>query len=265
VTSSAGTEADRPLEQRWWTWEHPVVPRWLLRGDVGFEGSYKDDIPLALCADVEGLFVDLPPRPRERFTLVGCTPDGALADLLDRLPAEALGTERAWLGDVSMMTPAPQPATPPSWWGEDLGDVVVLAQRPNLTMPETVDVDLDGFVNVYDRTDAVVRPSNVTEFVLLGRGEAPYGTCRDVIGVFREQAAPPVPQVRLLGCRPETPLLTALGAVGQSTTAGLRRRRIRADVYAVAADGSIGRVIGAVVSGTVEAGGRRGSVLDSSM
>ncbi len=145
MRTSAGPEADRPPAQRRWTWEHPVGPRWLLLGDVGFEGSYEDDIPLALCAEIEGLFVDLPPRPRELFTLVGCTPHGALADLLDRLPAEVLGTERAWLGDISMMAPPPpSPGTPPSWWGEDLGDVVVLAQRPNITMPETVDIDVDG-------------------------------------------------------------------------------------------------------------------------
>jgi len=71
--------------------------------------------------------------------------------------------------------------------------------------------------------------------------------------VFRGRAAPPVPQVRLLGCRPESHLLTALDAVGQPTQAAPRRRRICADVYLVAADGSVGRVIGAVVSGTVEA------------
>jgi RNAse (barnase) inhibitor barstar len=72
--------------------------------------------------------------------------------------------------------------------------------------------------------------------------------------VFREQAASPVPRIRLLGCRSEPALLTALGEAGQPTEAGLRRRRIRADVHAVAADGSAGRMIGAVVSGTVSAG-----------
>jgi hypothetical protein len=106
-----------------------------------------------------GLFVDLP-RPRERCTLVGCAPDGALADLLDRLPAEALGAEQAWLGDLSLMAPPPPGGTPPSRWGEDLGDVVVLAQRPSITTPGTVGIDLDGFVHVYDRTDAVVRPGD---------------------------------------------------------------------------------------------------------
>lgn len=251
MTTSAGPAADLSPEQRRWTWEHAVGPRWLLLGDVGFESFYEDDIPLALCAEIEGLFVDLQPRPRERFTLVGCTPEDALADLLDRLPAKALGTEQAWLGDVWITAPAPPPGTPPSWWGEDLGDVVVLAQRPNMTMPETVDIDLDGFVHVYDRTDAVERPGDVTDFILLGRDEQPYGTCRDVTGVFREHAAPPVPQVRLLGCRPEPFLQTALDAVGQSTKAGLRRRRIRAEVHMVAADGSASQVIGAVVSGTV--------------
>ncbi|MEU7923946.1 barstar family protein [Micromonospora sp. NPDC049801] len=255
MTTSAGLEAGVPPELRRWKWEHPVSPRWLLLGDVGFECSYEIDIPLALCAEIEGVFVDLPPRPRERFTLVGCAPAGALADLLDRLPAEALGTESAWLGNVSVTAPPPLPGTPPSWWGEDLADVVVLAQRPNATMPETVDIDLDGFVHVYDRTDAVERPSDdVTEFVLLSPDEAPYGTCRDVIGVFREQAEPPVPQVRLLGCRPEPLLLDALDAVGQSTKGCLRRRRIRSEVYLVAADGSISPVIAAVVSGTVQAG-----------
>jgi hypothetical protein len=173
-----------PPEQRRWTWEYPVGPRWLFLGDIGFDRFYDDDIPLALCAEIEGLFVDLPPRPRELFTLVGCAPAGALADVLDRLPAEALGTGRAWLGDVSITAPAPPPGTPPPWWGEDLGDVVVLAQRPNITAPETVDIDLDGFVRVYDRTDAVVRPDDLAEFVLLGRDEAMYGTCRDVTGVF---------------------------------------------------------------------------------
>jgi hypothetical protein len=252
VTGSAGPEGGLPPVPRRWTWEHPVGPRWLLLGDVGFDDSYEDDVPLALCAEIDGLFVDLPPRPRERFTLVGCSPSGALAEVLDRLTAEALGTDQAWLGDVYLT--APPPGGPPSWWGEDLGDVVVLAQRPSVTVPGTVDIDLSGFVHVYDRTDAVVRPGDVTEFNLMSREEEPYGTCRDLAGVFREQAPPPVPQVRLLGCQPEDPLQRALGAVGHETRASLRRRRIRAEVYAVAADSAANRVIGAVVSGTVAAG-----------
>jgi hypothetical protein len=253
VTTSAGPDAGLPPGQRRWTWEHSVGPRWLLLDELDFDGSLEEDVPLALCLEIEGLFVAMPPRPRERFTLVGCTPSGAIADVLNGLPPEALGTEQAWLGDVSIAAPPPPPGTAPSWWGEHLGDVVVLAQRPNITVPGTLDVDLDGFVHVYDRTDAVVRPFDVTEFVLHGPADVPYGKCRDVTGVFRDQAAPPVPQVRLLGCRPEAPLLTALGAIGQTTKAGLRRRRIRAEACVVVADGSIGRILGAAVSGTVRA------------
>ncbi|MBB5829108.1 hypothetical protein [Micromonospora carbonacea] len=62
-----------------------------------------------------------------------------------------------------------------------------------------------------------------------------------------------VTQVRLLGCRPESAPLTELNALGPSTKAGLRRRRISADVYVVAADGSASRIIGATASGTVDA------------
>ncbi|WP_235783615.1 barstar family protein [Amycolatopsis orientalis] len=237
-------------EQRRWTWEHQVGPRWLLSGNIGFDDS-SDDAPLALCADIEGLFADLPPRPRERFTLVGCTPAGALAHLLDRLPAEALGTDRAWLGNMSLTAPG----APPYRWGEDLCDLVVHARRPSTTTPGTVDIDLTGFVWLMDRTDAVVRPGDVDEFALLGGDEVSCGTCEDVTGVFREQATTPVLQVRLLGCRPEPALLAALDVSGQSGRANLRRRLISGEVHAVAADGSTGRVIGAAVSGTVDAAG----------
>ncbi|WP_191253315.1 barstar family protein [Amycolatopsis oliviviridis] len=116
-------------EQQRWSWEYPVGPRWLLCGDIGADSS--DDVPLALCAEIEGLFADAP---------------------ADRLTA-------------------------------------------------------------------------------------------------------PVQRVRLLGCRPEPALLAALDALGQSSKAGLRRRRIRGEVHAVATDGSAGRVIDAVVSGTVNAAG----------
>ncbi|MGM1058358.1 barstar family protein [Saccharothrix sp. Mg75] len=131
--------------------------------------------------------------------------------------------------------------------------MTVLAQRPSTTVPGTVDVDLDGFVRVHDRTDEVPRPDHVDEFALRDRDEAAYGTCRDITGVFREQAEPPVPRVRLLGCRPEAPLPTALDAVGQSTKAASRRRRLRFRLHAVADDGSTGLVTGAGVSATVEA------------
>ncbi|MEV6348693.1 barstar family protein [Actinoplanes sp. NPDC051851] len=211
--------------------------RWLLWGDVGLDSTSDDEIPLGRCAEVDGLFVDLPPRPRERFTLVGCRPEGALA--------EASGSDQAWLSGVAIMTP--------TWSGEYLGDVTVLGRRPSSTVPGAVDIDLSGVLDVYDRTDAVPRPRRGTGFVLAGGDQTPYGTCADVTGVFRDAAALPVPHVRLLGCRPEPPLLAALDAIGQTTWAAERRRWIRAEVHVVAADGSTGQLIGAMVSGTVQA------------
>ena len=66
-------------------------------------------------------------------------------------------------------------------------------------------------------------------------GKRSYGTCRDITGVFREQAAPPVPRS---GYSVADRNLVAGRARrgGQSTKSSLRRRRIRAEVYAVAAD-----------------------------
>ncbi len=213
---------ERPPAQRW-SWEYPVPPRWVVLGDVGFDGGYEIDVPLALCTGVEGVFVDLPARPREQFTLVGCTPSGALADLANRLPGE-----QAWLGNIYVAASPPPPNTAPSWSGEDLADLVVLAQRPSLTLPGALDIDLDGFVHVDDRTDAVVRPNDVTEFFLFSPDKVPLGTCQDITGLFRDEAESPVPQVRLLGCQPEPPMLAALAAVGDSSDAGLHRRRIQA-------------------------------------
>jgi RNAse (barnase) inhibitor barstar len=247
-----GPEASLPEQQRREA-EPGAGLHWLLLGDVGFDDCYDDETPLGRCVEIEGLFADLPPRPREHFTLVGCTPEGALADLLSRLSADALGTDQAWLGDVAITEPPPPPGTPPRWSGEYLGDVTVLGQRPSTSMPGTVDVDLHGFVQVDDRTDAVRRPRGTTQFVLLGGDQAHYGTCLDVTGVFRDRAAPPVPQVRLRGCQPAPALLTALDAIGQSTKAAERRRRVLAEVHVIAANGSTGHLIGTAVSGAVQA------------
>ncbi|GIE85725.1 barstar family protein [Actinoplanes regularis] len=221
--------------------EHAAGLRWLILGDIGLDDSDDDDAPLGLCMEIEGLFVDLPPRPREHFTLVGCAPDGALG--------EALGTDQTWLGDVVITAPEP-----PGLSIVVLGDVVVLGQRPSTVAPGTVDVDLSGFVHVYDRTDAVRRPRDeVTEFALAGQDDARYGTCVDVTGVFRDQGAPLVPQIRLLGCRPEPALLTALEAIGQPIEAD-RRRWVRATAHTVAADGSTAPILDSRVVGRVQAG-----------
>jgi hypothetical protein len=106
-------------------------------------------------------------------------------------------------------------------------------------------------VFVYDRTNGVGRPNDITGFVLSGPDDARCGVCADVTGVFRDPSEPPVPHVTLVGCRPEPPLLAAIAAVPQSTKAGLRRRRVSAQVGAIAADGSVVQLIHGGVSGTL--------------
>ncbi|MGI5232828.1 barstar family protein [Actinoallomurus sp. CA-142502] len=249
MTTDRPGRAGDPWQRRW-TWDRRVSPRWLLVGHTGTP-QYPDEDALALCADIDGLFIDLPPRPRERFTLLGCTPDGALASILDSVTTGTAGSERAWLGDLRVSARRDDPATGGGWMGEELLDVTVLAHRPSQTSPGCVDVELEGLVGGYDRTDGVDRPGDVTGFVLSGPDDTRCGVCVDVTGVFRERAEPLVPHVVLVGCRPEPSLLAAIAAVPQSTKAGLRRRRVSAQVGAVAADGSVVWLVNGMVSGTI--------------
>ncbi|QKG23474.1 hypothetical protein ACTIVE_5117 [Actinomadura verrucosospora] len=200
-----------------------------------------------MCADIEGLFVDLPPRPRERFTLLGCVLDGALASALNSMASAG----QAWLGNLWLSPRPDDPAARRGWIGEQLLDVTVLGHRPSQTSPERLDIDLEGLVDVDDRTEGGARPGDVTGFVLSDLDDAPSGVCTDISGLFREPTGPPVPHITLVGCRPEPPLLAAIAAAPQTTKAGLRRRRVSAELGAVAADGSAVPLVGGLVSGKV--------------
>src|SRR5690606_39373168 len=115
-----------------------------------------------------GLFVDLPPRPRERFTLLSCVPDGTLASLLNDRASRTAETERAWLGNLWLSARPDDLAARRAWIGEQLLDVTVLDHRPSQAAPGCLDIDLEGLVDVDDRTDAVARPDDLTGFVLSG-------------------------------------------------------------------------------------------------
>ncbi|MFF5258564.1 barstar family protein [Actinomadura viridis] len=238
--------------QRQWRWDLEVAPRWLLVGHTGTPQDPGEDA-VALCADIDGLFVDLPPRPRERFTLLGCVPEGVLIAALDRSTHGAADSKRARLGDLWVSAKPGDPAERRGWIGERLLDVTVLDHRPSRAWPGCVDIELDGLADTYDRTDAIARPDDVTGFALTDPEDAPCGSCADVTGLFREQTEPPVPHTVLIGCRPEPPLLDAIAALPRSTEAALRRRRVSAQVGAVAANGSVTLLVDCVVSGTIVA------------
>jgi RNAse (barnase) inhibitor barstar len=199
---------------------------WLLVDD--------DEAPVAECAEIDGLFAALPPRPRERFTLIGCEPEDALAGRLGNV----------WL------TPA---GAEPGDLGEYLCGLVVGERRPSQVVPGTVDIDLDGFVHVYDRTDAVHRPAAESGFVLTTVDDTPLGRCRDVTGVFRDEGEPPVPQIRLLGCRPGPVMLTAIRSLGLTSKAAHRRRMIHTGVSRVVPGSPPLNVYGWHLSGSVSA------------
>ncbi|TQM71269.1 barstar (barnase inhibitor) [Actinomadura hallensis] len=241
--------ADDPWQRRW-AWDRRVPPRWLLVGHIGTP-QYPGEDAVALCADIDGLFVDLPPRPRERFTLLSCVADGALASLLNDRASRTAETEWAWLGNLWLSARPDDPAARRGWVGEQLLDVTVLDHRPSQTAPGCLDIDLEGLVDVDDRTDAVARPDDLTGFVLSDPDGAPCGTCIDITGLFREPAPPPVPHITLLGCRPEPPLRAAIASAHQTTKASLRRRRVSAEVGPVTADGSAVPLISGAVSGTL--------------
>ncbi|RFS87523.1 hypothetical protein D0T12_00330 [Actinomadura spongiicola] len=158
---------------------------------------------------------------------------------------------RVPLGDLWLSAKPDDPAARRGWIGEQLLDLVVLDHRPSQASPALFDIDLEGLGDVYDRTDGVDRPGGITGFVLSDPNDAPLGVCADLTGVFREPTEPPIPHVTLVGCRPEPPLLTAIAAAHQTTKAGLRRRRVSAEVGAVAADGSAVPLVDGIVSGTL--------------
>jgi RNAse (barnase) inhibitor barstar len=66
-----------------WRWEHPIPLRWLL---VDEHTMGEPDTPVAVCSDIDGLFIDPPPPPPVRpATLLGCRPEPKLRAALDAL------------------------------------------------------------------------------------------------------------------------------------------------------------------------------------
>ncbi|MEV0902605.1 barstar family protein [Actinoplanes sp. NPDC049802] len=155
-------------------------PRWLL------EDEFSDDLPetepsrpVGVCAEVDGLFADLPDPGLERFALVDCDPEPGLRGRLGEVCLEASLHGQAphgtWLRDVTVA-------------GAGDGRVELTGRvhaehhlRPVRAMPA---VSVDGF--------RLCLPDDTT-----------LARCRAVEGVYRSRPELEPPSVRLIGFRPE--------------------------------------------------------------
>ncbi|OPG08058.1 barstar family protein [Microbispora sp. GKU 823] len=234
-----------------WTWDQDVPLRWLLidEGSSGVDGS---DVPMALCAEVDGLFVDPePPAAPEHYTLIGCEPAGSLCEALRHA-----GTDRAWLARV-VLDPVHDPQDRPGGCQsysigcscmEELFDVTVLGRRPSAVGPGLMDIDLRGHLRILEEMHwPPAQPPAAQKFVLTGLEEEPLGHCLRTSGIFRERPRRLVPPVTLIGCRPEPPLQALTGRKSA------RRRYLRAMIHAVDHSGrdvDTGQMVSATVIGS---------------
>ncbi|MEU0557574.1 hypothetical protein [Dactylosporangium sp. NPDC006015] len=181
----------------------PIPSRWRLL-------DHDTDTVVAECDDIDGLFTDrvfpVPPV-YERYTLLGCTPEGPLRAAVD-------GTGPAWLGNIYLEgVHAPCSATAECLTcyetGEELLDVRVVGHTE--AAGGLLDVELEGHRrDEPNNHNGTIAPA-VSGYRLSvwpapdGSDELlPAGDCRDVAGVFRERPDVwlPGPPVTLLGCRP---------------------------------------------------------------
>ncbi|MFF1874856.1 hypothetical protein [Kitasatospora herbaricolor] len=159
---------------------------------------------LARCADVEGLYLEPVPPPREILTLRGCPRDSRLAELATR----STQSERL-LGNLLLEVFDPANRVPPDTC--TLVDVSVITHRPSLGTPERIDVVIGAGVGdgLYDGKKFMPPVSPHFEFSSLkGRTEL-IGSCLEIGGLYTEIPTRPDP-IQLIGCEPTEALLGRL-------------------------------------------------------
>ncbi len=186
-----------------WNRDFPV--RFLLaREDTSGE---EEDVLWGRCAEVEGLFMDSPPLPREILTLHGCPRESQLVQAVadSNEPVRLLGD-----GMLSIEPVYPSNDGPAGFW--DLEDTVVLAQWPTSGDPGRVDIVVGTGVREDDFWGGKRLPSS-SRFDLWFpsiQGDSPSASCRSVDGLFTPRPQRPTPPVHLIGCEPAAPLLALL-------------------------------------------------------
>ena len=217
--------------------------RWLLVDEFTMG---QPDTAVAVCVDIDGLFVDPPlAAPAERYTLLGCAPAG-------RLRAAVEATVPVWLGNLVLDAVHhpnhprangcdPVPVGCSACMEEPL-DLTVVAQRPSTLDSTLLDIDVEGYIRRVPRytSRTMATAPEAAGYRLTGDADEPLGQCREVAGVFWPRPDPPVHPVTLRGCRPEPPLRAAIDALraGAGNPGGaLHRRRIDATILSVTVDG----------------------------
>ncbi|MFD7415925.1 hypothetical protein [Kitasatospora purpeofusca] len=195
----------RPEEHA--TWERDFPVRYLLvRENYDEENGRTSDL-WGRCADVEGLFMDPPPLPREVLTLRGCPRDSVLARAVTRFtdPVRVLG-------DVELMIHPTDPSNdgPHRFWM--LADTAVLAHRPTPGDPERVDLTVGAGVKEDIYWGCQQLPSS-PQFELWADSlvpGGPVGCCLSIDGLFSPRPQRPAQPLHLIGCEPAEPLLAEL-------------------------------------------------------
>ncbi|HET6856073.1 MAG TPA: hypothetical protein VFH94_03125, partial [Streptomyces sp.] len=165
---------------------------------------------LALCAEAEGYYVDRPPPARDLYELRGCAPEGELA----RAAAQAQkdGTAPLDLLTVRALDQNGRPVEP-DWEMWCLGHARVLTVRPGFADPALVDITVEGTLDDWlvgdEQPEIPEVPPLYQGFHLYGRGDEPWGSCRQV-ALVDKRPEPETTPLRLLGCEPGGRLLAAL-------------------------------------------------------
>ncbi|MFJ7263247.1 barstar family protein [Streptomyces globosus] len=186
-------------------WERDFPVRYLLvREDTDGE---EEGVLWGRCADVEGLFVNPPPRPREVLTVRGCPRESllvqAVADSAE--PVRLLGD-----GMLSIELVDPSNDGPARFW--DLEDTAVLAQWPTPGDPGRVGTVVGTGVREDDCWGSKRLPSSPRFDLWFPsiQEDSPSDSCRSIDGLFTPRPQRPTQPVHMIGCEPGAPLLALL-------------------------------------------------------
>ncbi|MFD7449231.1 hypothetical protein [Kitasatospora sp. NPDC059827] len=186
----------RSEEHVGWGRDFPV--RYLLVREYYDDDDEEAEELWGRCAEVEGLFMDPPPLPREVLTLRGCPRGSALA----RAVLRSTDPVRL-LGDMGLGIHPEDPAAGGSrFWG--LENVAVLAHRPTPGDPDRVDITVGAGVE----DDWGPQLEAAPRFELSATGLE--GSCLSIDGLSGPRPRWQVQPLHLIGCEPAEPLLAEL-------------------------------------------------------